>query len=108
MPVTYKSRLPEIAVSIDPRVSAATKSGAELIAEEAKGRTWSHRVAETTHVEFDGSADWKIVFGDREVFWAHFEEFGTTRAPAHPFAIPAKEAKNEEVVAMVAAALEKL
>ena len=36
---------------------------------------------------------WRVVAGDRDHFYGHMVEFGSTRAPAHPFLVPSVEAK---------------
>lgn len=104
-----KSRLPQIAASLDPKVTAAMRAGAETIESEAKARVpvASGDLRDAIHVEVDGD-DVYVIAGDDQVFYGHLVELGTTLVPARPFLIPALEARRETVVAAVAAALKGL
>ena len=42
-----------------------------------------------------------------EVFHGLFHEFGTKKMPAHPFMVPAAEAKREEIVGAIIDAMRK-
>lgn len=110
MSVTLKSRLPEIAAELQTRISAGTKAGAEIIEAKAKERVpvLSGRLRDSIHTEFQGSGDWNVVAGSRDVFYGHMIEFGTTRAPAHPFLVPALEESRTEVEKAVTLALRSL
>lgn len=108
--VTLHSRIPRIAAELRPRVAAATKIGAELIEKEAKSRApvSTGRLRDAIHTEFKGDADWNVVAGNSQVFYGHMVEHGTTRAPAHPFLIPAFEARRNEVLRAIRLALRRL
>jgi HK97 gp10 family phage protein len=104
-----KSRLPQIAATLDPRVTAAMRAGAEAIEQEAKARVTvaSGDLRDAIHTEVDGD-DVYVMAGDDDVFYGHFVEFGTTRTPARPFLVPALEARRESVLASVRATLGRL
>lgn len=110
MTVTLKSRLPQIASELQARVSAGTKAGAAIIEARAKERVpvRSGRLKDAIHTEFKGSGDWSVVAGNRDVFYGHLIEFGTTRAPAHPFLVPALESSRAEVEKAITLALRTL
>ena len=110
MIVTLKSRLPEITRELHTRVSEGTEAGAEIVVAKAKERVpvRSGRLRDAIHTEFKGSGDWNVVAGDREVFYGHMIEFGTTRAPAHPFLIPALEESRADIEKAVTIALRSL
>lgn len=110
MAATLKSRFPTIIAELRPKVSSSIKFGAELIAEDAQERV--HRDTEdlyhAIHTERTGPAEYAVIAGDDQVFYGHLEEFGTSHSPPHPFLVPAVEAQEENVVALVAAALKGL
>lgn len=114
MPATLRSRIPQIVAALDPRVDAAVKAGAHVIAERAKERApdappQGEGLVEAIHVEdSDQSAGYLVVAGDKENFHGHFLEFGTVKMGAQPFLIPAAEEGREEVAGLVSAALRKL
>lgn len=114
MPARLRSRLPQIAAALDPRVDAAVRVGAERIAERASERApdappIGEGLVEAIHVEAsDQSAGYLVVAGDDEVFWGHFVEFGTSHSGAQPFLIPAAEESKAEVVQLVSGALRRL
>lgn len=114
------NRLPQIAATLPRRVQASVKAGAELIAEEARHRVpdappLGEGLVDAIHVEYTrrkagegGGGGYLVVAGDEDVFYGHLVEFGTVRSAPHPFLLPAAEAKREEVVGLVNAALAKL
>jgi HK97 gp10 family phage protein len=104
--VPYTSRIPKIALELDPAVMAALDAGAHLVAEAAKERVPVNtgRLRDAIHVEHDGD-DVAVVAGDTEAFYGHIVEHGSTYVPPHPFLIPAMEANRTEVVGMVKAAI---
>lgn len=108
--VKLTSRFPQISRELRPRVAAATKLGAEAIAQEAKNRVpvRNGTLRDAIHVEFKGDADWAVVAGNSKAFYGHMVEHGTTRAPAHPFLIPAFEARRVAVQAAIRTALQRL
>lgn len=119
MPATLKSRLPFIAAELRPRVSAAVKAGAELVAERAKARApdappQGEGLVEAIHVERTGAGEYSVMAGDDDVFWARFVEFGTQasekhRATApHPFLLPAAEESKDEIAGLITVVLRSL
>ena len=109
MPAKVKSRLPQIIVAIDPKVTAALTVGAEGIAERAKQRVpvATGRLRDAIHVEQDGD-DVAVVAGDSDVWYGHLVEHGTSSAPAQPFLLPAAEERRNEIKAAVVAVLKTL
>lgn len=109
MPATLKSRIPQIAASIQPRVEAAMRSGAEAIAESAKARVpvLSGELRDAIHVDAQDEG-YYVVAGDDDAFYGHMIEFGTSRFPAEPFLIPAAEEQREPLENAVSAALRRL
>ena len=110
MSVKLTSHIPRISTEIHVRVAAATEAGAKLIEEAAKERVpvKTGALRDAIHTEFKGDADWAVVAGNRDAFYGHMVEFGTTHSPAHPFLVPAAEARRMEVQKIVAAALRHL
>jgi HK97 gp10 family phage protein len=113
MPATLKSRIPQIIAGMDPGVNAAIKAGAEVISERAKtlapdAPPQGEGLVEAIHVEDAGDGGQYVVAGDSEHFYGHFLEFGTVKAPAQPFLIPAAEASVTEIEGLVNAALRTL
>lgn len=121
MPATLKSRFPMIVAGLEPRVNAAVKAGAELIAGRASVRVADappegKGLTETIHVESTEEAwagagtegGYLVVAGDEENFHGHFLEFGTSKMAAQPFLIPAAEESTEEVAGLVSAVLRRL
>lgn len=108
--VTLRSRLPQISRELRPRVATATRRGAEEIAKDAKNRVpvRSGKLRDAIHVEFKGDADWDVVAGDRDAFYGHMVEHGTTRAAPRPFLIPALMARRAEVELLIKKALQQL
>lgn len=104
-----KSRLPRITVEMQARVTAAVRAGAETVAQEAQSRApvASGDLSRSIHVEQDGD-DVHVVAGDSDVFYGHLVEFGTVRTPARPFLVPALEARRDEIVTAVTAAVRGL
>lgn len=104
-----KSRLPRIAAEMEGRVTGALRAGAELVEAEAKSRVPvdSGDLRDRIHIEQDGD-DVLVVAGDKQVFYGHLVEFGTSHTPARPFLIPALEAKSGEIVEFASRALKGL
>lgn len=121
MPATLKSRFPQIIAGLDPRVNAAVKAGAELVAARAKARVpdappIGQGLVEAIHVESTETA-WAgagteggqlVIAGDREHFYGHMIEFGTSKMAPRPFLIPALEESKGEVISLASAALKGL
>jgi len=114
MPATLKSRLDGIAASLQPKVGAAVRAGAETVSETAQanlhagGHVLSEDLANATHVERRGGAEYAVVAGDDDAFYGHMVENGTTRAAPYPFLVPALEECEDTVLFLVQGALEGL
>jgi HK97 gp10 family phage protein len=113
--VTLKSRLPTIAASLRPRVSAAVKRGAELVAEDARERVAVGPAPEhiKDHIEVGRheAAGYFVAATARDakgIPYAVMHEFGTSKHPPYPFLIPALEANAENIENLVAASLRGL
>jgi HK97 gp10 family phage protein len=114
MPATLKTRLDGIALELQPRVAAAAKAGAEIIAEQAQqnlvtgGHIREDKLGPAVHVEREGAGEYSVVAGDDDVFYGHMLEHGTTRAQPYPFLVPALMEHEDTVVYLVQGALEGL
>jgi HK97 gp10 family phage protein len=110
MGATLKSRLPEIAAELRPKVSAAVKQGAEMIAADAQARVHvrSGELQNRIHTERRGGGEYAVVAGDGEAFYGHLLEGGTDIAPPYPFLTPAFEENEGEVVRLVQFSLKTL
>lgn len=113
--VTLSSRLPTIAAELRPRVSAAVKQAAEVIADDARARVElgppPDHIKDNINVQRKEAAGYLVVVdvadpkGRPYPYWV---EFGSSRAPAYPFLIPAVEANGETAEQLVAASLRGL
>lgn len=115
MSATLKSRLNGIAASLQPRVSAAVKAGAGIVAEGAQinlvagGHIRNDELGPAIHVERTGPAEYSVVAGnDEDVFYGHMVENGTSQSPPYPFLVPSLEEHEDEVLFLVQGALEGL
>jgi HK97 gp10 family phage protein len=110
MGATLKSRLPEIAAELRPKVGAAVKAGAEMIAADAQDKVHvrSRELQNRIHVVRRGGGEYSVVAGDEEAFYGHLLEGGTDIAPPYPFLTPAFEENEGEVVRLVQASLKTL
>jgi HK97 gp10 family phage protein len=114
MAATLMSRLPEIAAELQPKVSAAVKTGAEIIAEAADanlvagGHLRTDDLGQAIHVEHAGPAEYRVVAGNEKAFYGHMVENGTSHSPPYPFLVPAVEENEDTVVYLVTAALRDL
>lgn len=112
MPATLKSRLPAIAASLRPRVSAAIKIGAEGIARDASERVAvgpdPHHIRDDIYVERTGPAEYAVIAGREETFYGHILEHGGATSSPRPFLIPAAEAGEKQTVAAVTTVLRRL
>jgi HK97 gp10 family phage protein len=107
--VAYKSRIPQIALTLDARITAALRAGAEAVEQDARSRVpvASGRLRDAIHTEVEGD-DVYVIAGDDDVFYGHLIEHGTSRVPARPFLVPALEAKRESILGSVNAVLRTL
>lgn len=113
MPATLESRFPQIIAELRPKVSAAVKTSAESIAENAKTKVADpapvgEGLRAAIHVEREDVAEYSVVAGDEKVFYGSMVEFGTSHSAPHPFLVPAAEEGLPEAVALVTAALRGL
>jgi len=114
MAATLQSRLPLIAATLQTKVSAAVKAGSEIIAEAAQanlvagGHIRSDELGQAIHVEREGPAEYSVVAGNKDAFYGHMLENGTTHSPPYPFLIPALEENEDTVLYLVQGALEGL
>lgn len=113
MPATLKSRFPEIEASLRPRVGAAVKAGAEVVAGRASARVpdappLAEGLVAAISVEREDVAEYAIVAGNSEVFYGHMVEHGTSHSAPQPFLVPSLEESEQEIVALVTAALRGL
>jgi len=110
MPAKLTSRLPGIAAELQPRVSNAVKEGAERVAESARQKVPvdSGELQNRITVERVAPAEYAVVAGDSEAFYAHFLEWGTSDHAAQPFLMPALEENRDEVAADVQQVLRTL
>ena len=111
--MSYQSRIPKITAQMLPRVAAATAAGAELIAQRAKARApdappYGEGLREAIHVEQSGPTTYAVVAGDRDAFYGHMVEHGTSHSAPRPFLMPAVEESRAEIMASIAAALKSL
>lgn len=102
-----RSRLTKIARSLDEELDLPMRLVAEAIEAGAKGRAPVNTGAlrDAIHVEKRGEGSYAVVAGDGDVFYGHLVEGGTTKAPAHPFLVPAAEAERDNVDEIVRRAL---
>ena len=111
---TLKSRLPQVAAELQPRVSRAVKEGAEEVAQAAQrnlaanGNVRTGELLNSIHVENAGPAEYRVVAGNNEAFYGHFVEHGTDVAPPSPFLLPAAEENRHEVALKVQNVLRSL
>ena len=109
MSATLKSRLPQIAAELRPKVSAAVKKGAQAVEADAISRVPTGppdvHLRDHFHVNRLGAAEYEVAAGDGETFYAHMVELGTSHSAPRPFLVPALEANEDEVVRLVRVAL---
>lgn len=102
--VRYRTRLPEYIATLNPRLGATLRQGAEMVADRARSRVHvdSGDLRDAIHVESEPEDEFDlsyyVVAGSREAYYGHMEEFGTSDTPAHPFLVPALEEMREPVV----------
>lgn len=100
-----KSRFPQLTVEMNARVEAAMVEGRKAVVEAAQARVPVNtgRLRDAIHAEDD-----KVVAGNREAFYGHLVEYGTSGIPARPFLTPALEETKPRIVTLVSAALRRL
>jgi HK97 gp10 family phage protein len=114
-PVTLASRLPQIAASLRPRVSAAVKASAELIAADARTRVElgppPEHIRDNINVVRHEAAGYLVVVDvadPKGVPYPLAVEFGSVNMPPYPFLLPAVEANAGNAERLVAASLRGL
>lgn len=107
MPTTTKSRFPQIARELKPKVDLAVRKAAGEIARGAKQRVpvRTGQLREAIHVERTGVAEYRVLGGDHDAWYGHLVEFGTVHSDAKPFLVPAAEAAREPLEHAVREAL---
>ena len=112
MGATLKSRLPAIAAELRPKVSAAVKKGAQLVAEEARERVPigppDVHIKDDIRVARQGPAEYAVLAGDENTWYGHMVEFGTSHSAPRPFLVPALEEHRGAAVNFVRVALRTL
>lgn len=113
--VTLRSRLPQVAAELQPRVGHAVKEAAEVIAEDARSRVNigpppEHIYDAITVVRQEAAAYAVEVpaYSDKHIAYPFVVEFGGETQQPHPFLIPAAEANTDNAVYLVTAALRGL
>lgn len=111
MPVTLKSRLPEISTAIPLKVGAVIHAETEKMAADAQERARSqYQGSEPFHIEAgEGNVKGQGTgYGILASWYWFFGEFGTSHQPARPYMLPAVEAGKDKMVEEIRATLEKL
>jgi HK97 gp10 family phage protein len=120
MTVTLEDRLPQIEAQLRPRVAAAVKAGAGLIAGRAQELAPSLRVPYAQRVPGELRASIKsrrrgpasywveVKAYDEPFYWGYFVEHGTRNMKAEPFLFPAVEDETEPTIGLVEASLRGL
>lgn len=105
----YKSRLPEIAAELLPRLEAAAAEAAGIIEQAAKARVPvdTGRLRNAIHVEHDDGG-FAVIAGDTETFYGHIVEHGGNNTAARPFMIPALEESRGAIQKLAKTALSGL
>ncbi len=110
MPATLKSKFPEIAASLRPKLDVALSETAENIAELARERvpTATHALQNSIHVEREGDATYRVLAGDETVEYGVYVEYGANDKAPRPFLVPASELGIRAGVAFIQAMLRGL
>ena len=115
MAVTLKSRLPQVAAELRPRVGKAVKEAAEVIAEDARSRVAIGpppvHIFDAITVQRREAAGYAVAVparSEKGVAYPFVVEFGGRTQDPHPFLIPAAEANKDNAVYLVTAALRGL
>jgi HK97 gp10 family phage protein len=103
-----KSRLPAIAAELHGLIEAALVPGAQIVAEQAKQRVpvESGDLRDAIHVDTQPEGVY-VIAGNRNVFYGHMVEHGTSHSPPEPFLVPALEANQKTVVELAKQALKR-
>jgi HK97 gp10 family phage protein len=104
------SRLPEIAAQLAPRVDAALGEGVELVAQYARYRVPVDEgdLRDAIEPGRERMLSHYVAAGNKEVFYGHIVENGSTKQPPRPFLVPALEDARDEIEHIVTAAVRSL
>ena len=105
-----RSRLDTIARELSGELDDAVRMAAEAIEEGAKARAPidSGELRDSIHSEKQADSSYLVIAGDKDAFYAHFVEYGTSKNSPHPFLLPAAEAERDNINARARRALEDL
>lgn len=107
--VTLKSRLPEVARSLQLRVSQDLKEGSEEIERNASARINNRTGKLDASGEVTGGAGaYRVEFGKAGAYYAKWIELGRKNAPPYPFLVPAAEEEAPRLAAKVTRTLQSL
>jgi HK97 gp10 family phage protein len=107
------NRIPEFAAALDALVAAAVAETAEKVATDAKARVAVRNgdLKEAIHTEATDEGVLVVAGGrtsnDRDVFYGHMVEHGTTHSGAEPFLVPALEQNLPVLTAALDEAIKK-
>jgi HK97 gp10 family phage protein len=110
MAAKLKSRLPEIAAELAPKMDAVMATTARTVEAKAKARVSvdTGRLRSRIHVERTGIAEYMVIAGDDQAFYGHIVEHGGAHTPARPFLVPSLEDTRREIRKFAAEALRSL
>lgn len=93
MASSYRSRIPQFTRTLSPKVDELVEDVAEVVAQGARRRVAvdTGELRSKIHVRRSGTGEFSVVAGDRDTFYGHLVEHGTTHSPAQPFMVPAAE-----------------
>jgi HK97 gp10 family phage protein len=95
-----KSRIPRIAADLERLMEDVEERGAEAVKRDAKARvavlTGNLRNRIHTDRQVEGTY---VLGGDKEAWYGHLVEFGTTHSAAQPFLVPALEENRDNILA---------
>lgn len=105
--VDIDSRIPRIVRNLPDEVDDALRRGAEAIESGAKSRAPvdSGDLRDSIKADRLGVGEYEVA---SDAFYAHMVEFGTTKAGAQPFLLPAAEAERDNIVKAVTTELNNL
>jgi hypothetical protein len=109
-----RSRLANIAKTLDEEIDPGIRNAAEEVARGAKSRVPKDTYAlhDAIHVEKVGPGQYAVVAGDgKDVYYGHIVEGGSAAPgapPARPFLMPAYEAMRVHIDDLVRAALKDI
>ena len=109
MPAFLRSRIPQIIAAMPAQVTTAVHAGGEMIAEDARMRVPVDEgdLQDAIHVR-KAELEAHVVAGNSEIYYGHMVEFGARSGPIQPFLVPAKEAREGDVVNGIANVLKAL